>query len=540
MTVPTKDRDPHLSANLVFDSPINFGRDICGNLAAAEQREWLVTNGIGGFASGTVAGLLTRRYHGLLVAALKPPLGRTLLVSKIDEIVDYQATTFALGANRWRGGAVDPRGYQFIESFRLIGTCPVWTFACADALLEKRIWMERGANTTYVTYRLLRARGPFRVTLKILVNYRDFHGTTHAADWRMDVQPMHHGLRVTAFPSASPYYVVSPHAVLEGTHIWYRNYDLAVERARGLGDYEDHLHAASCSADLEADVAAKPSGSLTARNSLTLVLSNEPTPDLDAQQALERHLSHEQSLLNRWNMAHSTLAATTPPSVRQLVLAADQFVVKRPLTHTRPACSMIAGYHWFGDWGRDTMVAIPGLTLTTGRADVARNILQTFAQFVSEGMLPNAFPESGGEPEYNTVDAALWYFEALRQYVAATDDGETLRDLYPVLREIIAKYVRGTRFNIHVDRRDGLLYAGAPGIALTWMDAKVGDQAVTPRIGKAVEVNALWFNALVTMARFAKRLNKPFRTYENLAAVAREGFEQFWNNETNYCFDVVD
>jgi predicted glycogen debranching enzyme len=508
--------------------PVDFGRDICAKLEAAEQREWLATNGIGGFASGTVAGLVTRRYHALLMAALKPPLGRTLLVTKIDEIAEYGGKIFSLGANRWVGGAIDPKGYEFIQRFHLEGATPVWTFACADALLEKRIWMEQGANTTYVTYRLVRASHPLRLALKVLVNYRDFHSTTHAGDWRMDVQPVEHGLRVIAFPDATPFYLLSLRAVAYPAHNWYRDYDHAVERFRGLDDHEDNLHAATFGASIEQG------------NEVTLVFSTEPAPDLDARQALDRRLNHERSLVDQWNAAHPTLAATTPPWVRQLLLAADQFIVRRPLAQNPQARTVIAGYHWFGDWGRDTMIALPGLTLSTGRADIARDILQTFAQFTDQGMLPNTFPEGGDAPQFNTVDAALWYIEAVRQYVAVTRDTATLRELFPVLAGIIAQYAQGARFNIHADPEDGLLYAGERGVALTWMDAKVGDWVVTPRIGKPVEVNALWFNALLTMSRFAGSLKKPSGDYASMAARVHESFQRFWNDQAQCCFDILD
>ena len=188
------------------------------------------------------------------------------------------------------------------------------------------------------------------------------------------------------------------------------------------------------------------------------------------------------------------------------MLAADQFIAARPLDGAADARTILAGYPWFGDWGRDTMVALPGLCLATGRPWLARNILRTFARFVSEGMLPNNFPRAGEAPQYNSVDAALWYFEAVREYFDATNDIGLLRELFPVLAGIMDAHVRGTRHNIHVDPADGLLYAGEPGVQLTWMDAKVGNRVVTPRIGKPVEVNALWLNAATTMARFARAL----------------------------------
>jgi predicted glycogen debranching enzyme len=507
---------------------VDFGRDICSDLQGAEKREWLVSNGIGGFASGTVAGLVTRRYHGLLVAALKPPLGRTLLVSKVDEVAEYDGQTYPLATNRWAGGALDPQGYRHIERFRLEGTTPVWTFTVADALLEKRVWMQQGANTTYVRYRLVRASQPLHLLVKALVNYRDYHSSTHASDWRMSIQPVENGLRVDAFYGATPFYLLSVEASTEVVHDWYRSFDLAVERYRGLDDHEDQLHAGTFRARLQPG------------DSVTIVASTQPTPDLDSRAAGEAQLAREGELMDRWSKANPRTSLEAPAWIRQLVLATDQFIVSRPLPDDPEAHSVIAGYHWFGDWGRDTMIALPGLTLTTGRPEVARCILRTFARFVDGGMLPNRFPDAGEVPEYNTVDATLWYFEAVRQYFAATGDEKLLRELFPVLAEIVECHVRGTRYNIHVDPADGLLYAGEPGVQLTWMDAKVGDWVVTPRIGKPVEVNALWYNALVTMAHFARTLGKPAHEYESRAEQARAGFQRFWNDSAGYCFDVLD
>jgi predicted glycogen debranching enzyme len=507
---------------------VDFGREVCGSLSAACDREWLVTNGIGGFASGTVAGLITRRYHGLLVAALKPPLGRTLLVAKLEETAQYDGEEYALFADRWADGTVNPKGYNHLERFRLEGTTPVWTFACADARLEKRTWMQAGANTTFVQYSLLSASHPIHFDFKALINYRDYHATTHAGDWRMNVEPVEHGLRIIAFEGATPFYLLSASASEEPAHIWYRNFDLLAERERGLDDREDHLHVGTFHCSLEVG------------ESVTIVCTIEPNVNLDGPAAYERHVARQRDLLNQWGTLQPELAKLAPPWVEQLVLAADQFIVKRPLPDEPNACSVIAGYHWFGDWGRDTMVSLPGLTLATGRPQLARSILHTFSRFVDRGMLPNVFPDAGETPEYNTVAATLWYFEALRQYYRATADTELLRELFPTLSGIIDWHQRGTRFGIHVDQNDGLLYAGQAGVQLTWMDAKVGDWVVTPRIGKPIEVNALWLNALVTMAQFARVLGLRTETYEFLARCARDGFKRFWNRSANYCHDVID
>jgi predicted glycogen debranching enzyme len=507
---------------------IKFGREVCGNLDAAEAREWIVTNGIGGFASGTIAGCETRRYHGLLLAALRPPVARTQLVTGLDEIVRYGGAEYSLATHQWAGGVVDPKGFLNIESFRLDGMMPVWTYALADALLEKRVWMRHGENTTYVEYTMVRGSIGVELDLKALVNYRDFHGSTHAGNWRMKIDPVENGVQVMAFDGATPFYLKCAGAVYQPRHEWYRNCFLPVEKERGLDDLEDHLFAALFQAKLKVGT------------TVTFVASTEATAGLDGAAVRAESAEREAKLVQSWLAENEKTAADSPNWLPQLVLAADQFIVKRSMPEFPDGRSIIAGYHWFGDWGRDTMIALPGLTLATGRADVARQILLAFAEYVDGGMLPNNFPDVGGQPQYNSVDAALWFFEAVRQYFAVTKDGRTLLQLFPTLGEMIDAHVKGTRYSIHVDPADGLLYAGEPGVQLTWMDAKVGDWVVTPRTGKAVEVNALWINALETMAEFARLLARPGEGYEKLSAKARKNFQKFWNEERGCCFDVIE
>jgi predicted glycogen debranching enzyme len=507
---------------------VQFGREICGDLAAAESREWLVTNGIGGYASGTVAGSQTRRYHGLLVAALQPPVGRAQLVSAIDEIVHYAGEDFSLATHRWASGAVNPQGFLFLEDFHLEGSTPVWTYALDDALLEKRVWMRQGENTTYIQYTLARGSGALEMEWRALVNYRDFHSLTRAGNWRMNIAPVENGVRVLAFDGAIPFYLKSTSSTCEPRHEWFLGCFLGEETVRGLSDRDDRLFAALFRAKLEAG------------SSVTLVASTEAGASLDVETARAERANYEVKLFQDWQAKNEALAEEAPSWLWQLILAADQFIVKRSLPEEPDGRSIIAGYHWFGDWGRDTMIALPGLTLATGRADVAKQILLAFSRYVDAGMLPNNFPDAGGKPEYNTVDAALWYFESIRQYFAATQDAVTLQRLFPVLAGMIDAHIAGTRYNIHVDQADGLLYAGAPGVQLTWMDAKVGDWVVTPRTGKPVEINGLWINALETMAGFARLLAKPGEAYEKLAAKAKKSFQRFWNAERNCCYDVID
>ncbi|HEV2101641.1 MAG TPA: amylo-alpha-1,6-glucosidase [Candidatus Acidoferrum sp.] len=511
---------------------VQFGREILGNLELAESREWLVTNGLGGFASGTSAGTSTRRYHCLLMAALQPPTDRTLMVAGVDETVHYAGTGFPLATNRWLSGDVSPRGYLNIESFHLEGTKPVWTYALADALLEKRVWMKQGENTTFVEYTLSRGSSLAEFEGKILVSYRDFHATTHGDGWQMKIDPVEKGIRVLAFDQAAPFFLKSETAIFEPRHEWYKNFFLPLERERGLDDHEDRLFAATFRARL------------TVGEKLTLVFSTETAALLDGEQERVLQSNHDLKLFQSWQKRHSetvtTRADDEPGWLWQLVLAADQFIAKRALPDDPEGLSVIAGYPWFCDWGRDTMIAIPGLTLPLGRPEIMRKILESFAQYVDGGMLPNNFPDRSGTPQYNTIDAALWYFEAVRQYFEATQDLALIKKLFSLLSAIVDAHVAGTRYNIKVDPADALLYGGTPEVQLTWMDAKIGDWVVTPRIGKPVEINALWINALNTMGEFARRLARPGEGYLKLKQKAEKNFQKFWNPARNCCFDVID
>lgn len=500
---------------------IDFGRDICGDAQQAARREWLVTNGIGGYASGTISGELTRRYHGLLVAALRPPLGRTLLVSKLNETIHYDKRDYPLSTNRWSEDGLKPNGYLQIERFRLEGSLPVWTFACADAVIEKRVWMARQANTTYVQYTMLRGSRPLTLTIEPLINYRDSSGITTGKHWFADLTSQGDSLTVQASDAAAPFSMSMVGATVECTQEWRRGLFLAVDESRGIHPLEDHLQAGRLSVTLSAGQEA------------TFVASAEGSVQL-TNEVYEVMLRRDRELVERSGLRGE------PEPVRQLVLAADQFIVQRPFVGDPDGRSIIAGYHWFEDWGRDTMIALPGLTLVTGRHEVARKILLTFAAAVSQGMLPNRFPEDGSEPTYNTIDATPWFFEAARAYHEACQDCSLIEELFPTLEDTVDWHVCGTRYGIQFDPDDGLVRASADGAPLTWMDAKMGDFVPTPRVGKPVEISALWHNALCAMADFARLLDKDAQRYDELAARLRLGFKRFWNNERGYCFDVLD
>ncbi len=514
----------------VLPEVIRFGREICGDLAAAERREWWLANGVGGYAAGTVAGTLTRRYHGLLVAPVAPPLGRFLVFAKADARVIDGEREYPLFANRWGDGSVSPQGHLAIESFRLEGRMPVWTFACRDARIEQRIWLEPGANTSYTAFRLVPGTllddRPLALKIALLVNARDHHGSGRPWVFQPVIEYGAAEVRMR-HPTGFTLHVKVRHGSIAARNDWYDNFDLALERERGLPDRDSHFLVG------EATLALPPGEWVGVAASLAADVST------DFSAAMQRSLAHDALQLSRAKAQVAELR-DAPPWIDQLVLAADSFVFARPLPGAPDGESVIAGYPWFGDWGRDTMIALPGLALATGRFDTALRVLRTFARFVDRGMLPNVFPGSGETPEYNTVDAALWYLEAWRAYVEASGDLPALREAFPVLRDIVDWHVKGTRYGIALDPADGLLRAGERGAQITWMDAKVGDWVVTPRIGKPVEINALWFNALALMAGFAEQLGHSATEYRRLAGAAKSGFRRYVDPASGGLCDVLD
>ena len=511
---------------------VRLGRGDCGRFESAVRREWLVTNGLGGFASGTVAGLNTRRYHGLLVAALSPPQQRTLAVAKIDTRACYDGTGYPLFTNEFGAGTVDPHGYRCIESFQLDHLIPVWTWALADARLQQRIWMDHGHNTVRLSFTLARAAGTVTLTATPLVAWRDFHGHMRGGG-EVATDPIAGGVAVRAEAGAPPCRIVADRGAFRPDPEWYWEFRHRMEAERGLDAAEDLFSPGTFTC------------ALAPGETVTVTCSLEDVAADGGRESLARERARQADLLR-------ALPAEEPAWVRHLALAADQFVVRRSLADgpgpTGPAGStIIAGYPWFGDWGRDTMIALPGLTLSTGRAEIAADILRTFRRYLDRGMLPNRFPDEidpgAAAPEYNTVDATLWYFHAVHEYLRYSGDRALIEELFPSLEEIVDRHRRGTRHAIRVDADDGLLYAGEPGVQLTWMDARVGDWVVTPRIGKPVEVNALWHNALRVMADLAHRLGaaEDGARYRAAAEQAADSFRRrFWYAAGGYLHDVID
>ncbi|MCI0355995.1 MAG: glycogen debranching enzyme N-terminal domain-containing protein [Acidobacteria bacterium] len=498
---------------------IRFDQDICSNLDAATSREWLETNGLGGFASSTIVGLNTRRYHGLLLAATKPPVGRMLLLSKLEETLVLGERRFELSANQYPG-VVHPQGYRYLRQFRL-DPFPVFVYEVDGVELEKSLFMVQGENTTVVQYWLRAQKGaPPQCQLEVrpLIAFRDYHSTTRANDsLNRYVETAPGRATVVPYAGAPALHFAHDAAEFESGGDWYRNFEYAVERERGL-DFQEDLYSPFV---LRFDLARRPQA--------TLVASTEVRDTARAAEYREQEVARRRAVL--------ATSRADDDFVRALVAAAGQYIVARGDQKT-----VIAGYPWFADWGRDTMISLPGLCLTTGRSDVARQVLLAFARVVDRGMLPNRFPDAGEAPEYNTVDATLWFFEAARAYRAATGDDAFVREnLYPVLADIIDWHIRGTRYGIRVEE-DGLLASGEPGVQLTWMDAKVGDWVITPRYGKAVEIQALWYNALCVMEELARDFgDAPGRKrYTALAENAKAAFNgTFWNDATGCLYDVV-
>ncbi|HSE18789.1 MAG TPA: amylo-alpha-1,6-glucosidase [Pyrinomonadaceae bacterium] len=474
--------------------------------------EWLETNGIGGFSSSTVTGLNTRRYHGLLTAATKPPVGRIVLLSKLEETLVLDGRRYELSANQYPG-VIHPQGFNYQTGFRL-DPFPIFTYEVEGVRLEKSVFMVQGENTTVVQYQLL-DNTHASLELRPLIAFRDYHGTTHENSGLNRQVQIEDGLVKTKPYSDLPELYLAHNARdIDTNGFWYRNFQYAVEQERGLDFAEDLFSPCALTFDFESTV--------------SVIASTQPHNVHEANQYRDAEINRRK--------ARTTSSANE--TINALIAAADQFVVSRANCKT-----LIAGYHWFADWGRDTMIAIPGLTLVTGHAEIARSILREFASHVDRGMLPNRFPDAGETPEYNTVDATLWYFEAVRSLLQYTDDYEFVRaHLYDVLKEIIEWHIKGTRYRIHVDE-DGLLYSGEPGVQLTWMDAKVGDWVVTPRHGKPVEIQALWYNALRVMEHLAGKFDEANakQQYAAMADKARASFnETFWNEQAGCLYDVVN
>lgn len=480
--------------------------------------EWIEANGLGGWASSTVAGAHTRRYHGLLVAATKPPVGRVVLLSKLDETLVIGTERIELGTNCYPG-TVHPDGWTRLESFTK-DPFPTFVFSAGGVRLRKSIAAVHGENTTVVLYEVLDAPAPVVLELRPLVAGRDYHAVGRANPFLDPAATFEDGeLRTRPYDGGPELHLGAGGASYAAGGDWYYRFEYAIEKERGLDFHEDLFNHGTLAVTLA------PGARWGVIASTATTAGRDPVRLVEAERA------------RRAKLVEGIPAGD--PLRRALTLAADAFLVRRG----EDGRTIIAGYPWFTDWGRDTMIALPGLCLSTGRLDEARKILRAFARASSEGMLPNRFPDQGEAPEFNTVDATLWFFVAVRAYLDAGGDADfVLEEVLPVLRDVVAWHDRGTRYGIRVDE-DGLLRAGVPGVQLTWMDAKVGDWVVTPRHGKAVEINALWINALSILGDLEKRAGDAAAAKALAARVkaAKARFEEvFWNDDAGCLYDVVD
>jgi predicted glycogen debranching enzyme len=498
---------------------ISFGADVCRDWPRATSKEWLETNGLGGYASSTIVGANTRRYHGLLVAALSPPTHRTLLLSKLEETLALADTEYDLSCNQYPG-AIYPEGYRYLREFRL-DPFPTFLYevdGSAPVQLEKTVAMCHGLNAVVVRYRLIRGAGTASLVVRPLINSRDHHHLMReGSDFDTSVTVSGARDRITArpYPTVPPLHIHLQGAYFEPWGYWYHNFEYAQEAVRGLDWREDQYSPGYFVCQLEAG------------ETRFLVASADSPAMLDPGELLDREHRRRASLTAR--------RSHFPIQVRELAAATDTFLVSRS-THSGQANprGVIAGYHWFEEWGRDAMISLPGLALVTGRYDVAREVLLAYAEHRNEGLIPNRIPEVSAHPDYNTVDATLWLFWAVQKYLEYTADEKFVAEFLPVLVDAVNCHARGTRYGIEVDS-DGLLRAGAADTQLTWMDAKVGDWVVTPRHGKPVEVNALWYNAL----RFVEELGAEHLGPKPEEVAQRFGL-RFWCEERGHLNDVVD
>lgn len=495
---------------------IRIPKSILRDVDSAFSREWLVTNGIGGYASSTVAWANTRRYHGLLLASFPPPLGRQMLFSKVDEEIEIDGQFYMLGCNEYRDGTIYPQGHKLLEGFSLELGIPTAEYCAGGLVLRKRIWMEHGQNTVYILYELLESPKPIILRIRPFCAFRGYHEcqrgkASYYSRWENEV--------LTVWSARAPYKLklICEGAEFKHQEDWYWDYLYRLERARGFDCLEDlytpGLFAIGLSPGEQVILTA------TCEENLPIV-----------EGAFEREMQRRRCLVRgeRSNFR------------RYLILAADQFIAKLPSANRNcQRHAIIAGYHWFTDWGRDTMISLPGLLLSTKRLDVARQILLDCANYLNQGMLPNRFSDEG-EAEYNAADATLWFFQAIYRYTVASGEMEIIHHLFPSLKQIIENHIKGTKFGIRMDPNDCLLFAGERQSQVTWMDARVNGKPVTPRIGKPVEINALWYNALCLMACWARNVGESAQEYESLASKCALSFQsKFWC-EGDYLYDVID
>ncbi|PSB13124.1 amylo-alpha-1,6-glucosidase [filamentous cyanobacterium CCP2] len=557
-----------------------------------DRREWLLTNGLGSFASGTVCDAHTRTYHGWLIAALEPPGQRTLLLSRIDASLEIRGQVFDLGTNFWTSGAIAPMGYRFLQSFQ-VDPVPTWTWNWNHWRLRRRLIMPYGLipaqqtgelpqfhHSVLVDYRY-EGIEPAILNLRPLIGDRIFHYQQHADPDLEFVQLMES--QCILLQAKSPAWVGTSWQLSwsQGRYqpdgMWYWGYRYPEETDRGLSDREDLYTPGVLTTTLNPGDTVTLEARVRNGEGLSLMM-------LDAQ-TLDRAIAEEQQRLRRifggvgsreWGVGEqesegrsqesevrsqesgdaesnsqdltSFVSAPLPtPLPFRLLKSGDRFIVHRA---SIDGPTVIAGYPWFNDWGRDTLIALPGLALVSKRYDLAKGLLKTFGQYCQQGLIPNAFPDAGTQPFYNSIDAALWWIETLGLYLEATGDWAFLVEQYPIVGRIYKGLMAGTWYNIRVDAFDGLVTWDAPNVALTWMDAVVKQEPVTPRRGKAVEINALWYSALCWAEKWAFQLQQhsemdsvalvnQARRYSSQIQQVKRSLQKFWNPAQSYLYDTI-
>lgn len=510
-----------------------FERGIAGDLMQGSRREWLLTSGAGDYAIGTLSGVATRRYHGLLTVATRAPIGRRMAIPFIDGDLIVDGVRHPLSSRRWADGSIDPDGHRRIASFSLDDGTPTWTLEAGTARLERRLVMLREERAIAVIWTLTEADAPVRLDARLFVEHRGQHQLDPEAQWSPDVAVATAGRATIVLPAndhadtETTLFVHAPGATLERAATWWRHHLLVEERARGYDAIGSSCHAITASFQL------RPGEScvLVAGASPSIATQEHaPTPILAAERA------------RRHSLLAQAAALDAAPDLQSLVLSADDFLVDRARASGERGRSIIAGFPWFEDWGRDAMIALPGLLLATRRFEDAKLVIETFLAHLSEGLLPNRFPDETTTPEYHSADAPLLAILATRATAEASGDWSWARRMLPSLLEIVDSYMRGTRHGIHIDG-DGLVCAGERGLQLTWMDARIGDLVVTPRMGKPVELSGLWIASLEAVATIAADEPRHAAREEWLretAARAQQAFARYWNPATRCFRDLLD
>ena len=534
MPGPTTFKNAEHDVDLNAAPPLDLGPGICADDEQSRTHEWLLTNGRGGYACGSIAGVLDRRYHAVLAAAVNPPDTRTVVMAKFDErLVEFDdEEDVTLTTDSWGEDGLTGFGHRHLIRFRMLDGVIDATWLIGRTRITRRMVMPHGHDAIIAEYRVEATDRPVKLAVKMIGGNRSADFLATGAKWK----PSHTTTTEDALTMVLPETVHGgmetdlsirvKGGVLTPRDNWYRDYFLRTEETRGYDDKDDHLNFAEATATLE-------EGDVLRIEVAAGVSAGQDWRTLDP-------FASEQDRQARL-MASSGLAEE-PPLVRELVRASDQFVVSRPIPDAKgeTGASIIAGYPWFTDWGRDTMISLPGICLATNRLDEAKQILTTFAGFIDQGMLPNRFPGKGEPPEYNTVDASLLFIEAIGRTWRSTHDQSFLRSILPAIDEILTAYRDGTRHGIKADPTDGLVTQGEQNLQLTWMDARIGNTVVTPRRGKAVEINALWHSAWRWRAEFAAALGEDDDDATRAADRIRASFAAFNDGKHPYLADVID